>query len=132
MGFRERKAAKFFCAGLQSGAIRIMTGKRLEGSTGAAQAAFLLRRDYRGKILHSRRALFISQPTLSQSIQAFEKELGFRLLTRTSTGVAATELGELVLADAKRVLAAAQEAQELEKAIHIVKKAYGELEEIKI
>ena len=42
------------------------------------------------------------------------------------------ELGELVLADAKRVLAAAQEAQELEKAIHFVKKAYGELEEIKI
>lgn len=78
------------------------------------------------------RELFISQPTLSQSIQAFEKELGFRLLTRTSTGVAATELGELVLADAKRVLAAAQEAPELEKAIHIVKKAYGELEEIKI
>lgn len=45
------------------------------------------------------RALNISQPSLSQSIQALEQELGFVLLQRKRSGSQPTEMGALVYKD---------------------------------
>lgn len=46
----------------------------------------------------------ISQPSLSQSIQALEAELGFDLLNRTREGAFPTTMGELVYRDVKEIL----------------------------
>jgi DNA-binding transcriptional LysR family regulator len=56
--------------------------------------------------------LYISQPTLSQSIQALEKELGFELLLRTSSGAIPTEMGEVVFRDAKMLLQKTEAVQQ--------------------
>lgn len=48
--------------------------------------------------------LYIAQPTLSQSIQSLEAELGFQLLTRSNNGVVPTDMGKTVFQDAKRIL----------------------------
>lgn len=47
----------------------------------------------------------ISQPSLSQSIQALEDELGFKLLNRTHEGSFPTAMGQLVYNDIKEILA---------------------------
>lgn len=48
--------------------------------------------------------LHMSQPPLSQQIQLLEKELGTRLLTRTTRRVELTEAGEILYQGAKRAL----------------------------
>lgn len=53
--------------------------------------------------------LYMAQPSLSQSIQQLEQELGFPLLLRQSGGVELTPMGSIVLEDAQRLLAAAEE-----------------------
>lgn len=50
------------------------------------------------------RRLHISQPALSQTVGALEREFGVRLLTRSSSGVRATEAGLALLAEARAVL----------------------------
>lgn len=50
-------------------------------------------------------SVFISQPSLSQSIQALEEELGFTLLNRTREGSFPTAMGQLVYDDVKEILA---------------------------
>ncbi len=50
------------------------------------------------------RKLYISQPSLSQTIQNLEEELGFPLLVRTSQGVAPTEMGKIVYRDARKIV----------------------------
>jgi DNA-binding transcriptional LysR family regulator len=50
------------------------------------------------------RRLHISQPALSQTINALERKLGVKLLMRSSTGVQATEAGITLLAEARAVL----------------------------
>ncbi len=50
------------------------------------------------------RKLYISQPSLSQTIQHLEEELGFPLLIRTSQGVAPTEMGKRVYRDARKIV----------------------------
>lgn len=50
-------------------------------------------------------SIFISQPSLSQSIQALEEELGFILLNRTREGSFPTAIGQLVYNDVKEFLA---------------------------
>jgi DNA-binding transcriptional LysR family regulator len=52
-------------------------------------------------------ALNISQPALSRSIAALERDLGVRLFDRTRRGVQPTSYGELILARGEAVLAGA-------------------------
>ncbi len=64
--------------------------------------------------LHFGRAadeLHIAQPVLSRQIRALEKDSGAPLLTRDSHGVALTDAGEQLLADAVPLLASADAAR---------------------
>jgi DNA-binding transcriptional LysR family regulator len=56
------------------------------------------------------RRLYISQQALSRIIQQLERELGVRLLDRTTRSVELTAAGEALLASAKRSIAAVEEA----------------------
>ncbi|MGH8419876.1 MAG: LysR substrate-binding domain-containing protein [Pseudomonas sp.] len=80
--------------------------------------------------LHFGRAaesLGISQPPLSQQIQALENELGARLFERTNRRVELSEAGRLFLDEARLVLA------QVEKASDVARRAQlGELGELKI
>ena len=73
------------------------------------------------------RNLGISQPPLSQQIQALEEELGARLFDRTNRRVELSEAGRLFLDEARRVLA------QVDKAADVARRAQlGELGEMKI
>lgn len=80
--------------------------------------------------LHFGRAaqvLGISQPPLSQQIQALEQELGARLFERTNRRVELSEAGRLFLQEARLVLA------QVDKAADVARRAQlGELGELKI
>lgn len=56
------------------------------------------------------RRVRITQPALSQQVRMLEKELGARLFTRTNRRVALTHSGRIFLIEAKRLLAAGEEA----------------------
>ena len=58
-----------------------------------------------GGLSAAARRLHLSQPALSQTIQSLERQFGVKLLTRSSTGVTATEAGMNLLAEARAVLA---------------------------
>lgn len=80
--------------------------------------------------LHFGRAaeqLGISQPPLSQQIQALEEEIGARLLERTNRRVALTEAGKLFLDEARQVL------QQVDRAVLLARRAHqGEIGELKV
>lgn len=50
-----------------------------------------------GSFSQAARNLYISQPSLSHSVKQLEKELGFRLFTRTSDGVIPTQQGQYLI-----------------------------------
>lgn len=80
--------------------------------------------------LHFGRAaelLGISQPPLSQQIQALEEELGARLFERTNRRVALTEAGRLFLVEARQVLAQVGQATDVAR-----RAQRGELGELKV
>ncbi|OOG46769.1 LysR substrate-binding domain-containing protein [Rhodanobacter sp. C01] len=56
--------------------------------------------------------LHLSQPPLSQQIQALEQDLGVRLLERNKRNVALTEPGRIFLEEARHILARADEARD--------------------
>lgn len=58
-----------------------------------------------GSMSAAARRLHVSQPALSQTVSALERELGVELLVRSSTGVVATEAGLTLLNEARAVLA---------------------------
>ncbi|MFE6286694.1 LysR family transcriptional regulator [Streptomyces sp. NPDC057877] len=58
-----------------------------------------------GGLSAAARRLHISQPALSQTMSALEREFGQQLLVRSSTGVRATDTGLLLLAESRAVLA---------------------------
>jgi DNA-binding transcriptional LysR family regulator len=65
---------------------------------------------------HFRRAaerLHISQPPLTQRIQAMERDLGVQLFTRMGNRIELTEAGRLVLAEAEATLAQADRVREV-------------------
>ncbi|AGV68101.1 LysR family transcriptional regulator [Pseudomonas aeruginosa] len=80
--------------------------------------------------LHFGRAaerLGISQPPLSQQIQALEEEIGARLFERTNRRVELTDAGRLFLDESRQVLA------QVDKAVLLAHRAHlGELGELKI
>ncbi|TBU97199.1 LysR family transcriptional regulator [Stutzerimonas kirkiae] len=80
--------------------------------------------------LHFGRAaerLGISQPPLSQQIQALEQELGVRLLERSNRHVALTDAGRLFLEETRQSLA------QVSKSVDVVRRAQqGELGELQI
>ncbi|PVZ15473.1 MULTISPECIES: LysR family transcriptional regulator [unclassified Pseudomonas] len=72
-------------------------------------------------------ALGISQPPLSQQIQALEEQLGARLFNRTNRRVELSEAGRLFLDEARQVLA------QVDKAADVARRAQaGELGEMKV
>lgn len=58
-----------------------------------------------GGLSAAARRLHLSQPALSQTVSALEREFGTQLLTRSSTGVQPTEAGLTLLTEARAVLA---------------------------
>jgi DNA-binding transcriptional LysR family regulator len=56
------------------------------------------------------RRLHISQPALSQTVSGLERQLGVKLLERSSTGVQPTEAGAALLSEARAILARHDEA----------------------
>ncbi|MDY1324084.1 LysR family transcriptional regulator [Pseudomonas aeruginosa] len=80
--------------------------------------------------LHFGRAaerLGISQPPLSQQIQALEEKIGARLFERTNRRVELTDAGRLFLDESRQVLA------QVDKAVLLARRAHlGELGELKI
>ena len=80
--------------------------------------------------LHFGRAaelLGISQPPLSQQIQALEQELGVRLLERSNRHVALTDAGRLFLEETRQTLA------QVSKSVDVVRRAeQGEIGELQI
>ena len=58
-----------------------------------------------GSLSAAARRLHVSQPALSQSVNALERQLGVQLLMRSTTGVRATEAGMTLLGEARAVLA---------------------------
>ncbi len=57
-----------------------------------------------GSITQAAKKLYLSQPALSASITALEKELGIQLLRRTSFGVTLTRRGAQILEDSRMIL----------------------------
>jgi DNA-binding transcriptional LysR family regulator len=58
-----------------------------------------------GSLSAAARKLHVSQPALSQTMTALERQLGLQLVVRSSTGVRATEAGMTLLTEARAVLA---------------------------
>ncbi|PEG38621.1 LysR family transcriptional regulator [Mycolicibacterium agri] len=69
------------------------------------------------------RRLHVSQSALSQTVNALERELGVKLLVRSSTGVGPTEAGTALLGEARAVLA--RQAQALRTMANYTNKASG-------
>jgi DNA-binding transcriptional LysR family regulator len=72
-----------------------LTPARLEAFIAAAEE---------GTFSAAARRLDISQPALSQTVTALERQLGVQLLVRSSTGVRTTEVGITLLAQARAIL----------------------------
>ncbi len=58
-----------------------------------------------GTVSAAARRIHVSQPALSQTITALERQLGVQLLIRSSSGVQTTEAGTTLLTEARAVLA---------------------------
>lgn len=57
--------------------------------------------------------VFVSQPALSLAIQKLEEELGVQIFERSRTAVSMTPIGELIVAQAQRVLEEVAQIKEL-------------------
>ena len=57
-----------------------------------------------GSLSEASRRLFVTQPTLTESIRALEEELRIAIFSRTSRGVTVTREGEEFLASARQIL----------------------------
>lgn len=66
-----------------------------------------------GNISAAARNLFLSQPSLSQSIKSLEEELGVRLLIRHSKSVSLTDAGEQFASHAARIVGSSEQLIDL-------------------
>ncbi len=64
-----------------------------------------------GNLTRAAARLGLQQPPLSQSISAFERELGVRLFRRLPRGMALTEPGRILLAEAKAIFYRLEQAR---------------------
>jgi DNA-binding transcriptional LysR family regulator len=76
---------------------------------------------------HAARQLYVSQSAISEQIADLEREIGVELLSRSRRQVALTEQGGIFLEEAKKILAAADEAVELTR-----RSARGEIGTLRI
>src|SRR2546425_36356 len=65
-----------------------------------------------GSFSRAAEALFLTQPTVSEHVQALEEELGVQLLDRLGRGATPTPAGELLLGYAQRILRLTHEARQ--------------------
>jgi DNA-binding transcriptional LysR family regulator len=65
-----------------------------------------------GSFSRAAEALFLTQPTVSEHVQALEQEVGVPLLDRLGRGALPTPAGELLLGYARRILRLTQEARQ--------------------
>ncbi|MBO7684312.1 MAG: LysR family transcriptional regulator [Kiritimatiellae bacterium] len=65
-----------------------------------------------GSLSEAARQVFVTQPTLTESIRALEEELRVAIFTRSSRGVAVTREGEEFLASARQIIDDAARIQE--------------------
>jgi DNA-binding transcriptional LysR family regulator len=75
------------------------------------QVAYFMAVADEGSFTHAARTLRIAQPSLSQQVQALERDLGANLFERTSRGLRLTAAGREFLPEARAILAAAQRAR---------------------
>lgn len=71
-----------------------------------------------GSISQAANNLFLSQPNLSASIQALEKELGSQIFIRTNKGVRPTEQGVLILEQAGLICESYQKMKRVSQLAH--------------
>ncbi len=71
-----------------------------------------------GNFGRAAKAMHVSQPSLSRSIQELESQLGVQLFHRTSTGVVITQEGEVLVTRAQEVLQGAERLQQEFRLIH--------------
>ncbi len=70
-----------------------------------------------GQLTRAAEKLHVSQPAVSAQLKALEEELEFALFERTPNGMVLTAAGKRLLADADKVLAAAQNLQNHARAL---------------
>jgi DNA-binding transcriptional LysR family regulator len=80
-----------------------------------------------GSVTQAAQRLHLAQQSLSQQIRALEAQLGVALFTRTHRGVALTGAGEVLLEEARPVLAQAQRAVDA-----VGRAARGEARELRV
>lgn len=73
---------------------------------------YVLEIEKSGSISQAAQNLFMAQPNLSKAIKDLEKELGYKIFKRTSSGVVATEKGAEFLYHAKKAM---EQIDEIEK-----------------
>lgn len=71
-----------------------------------------------GSFVQASRALFLTQPALTRSIQSLEDELGGRLFDRLGRRIALTPFGHEVLQRARRLVADAEALRQTGKGLH--------------
>lgn len=69
--------------------------------------------DYQRSLSQAAKRLFISQPSLSISVNNLEEELGFKIFHRSNTGVTPTDLGQEVLRLARNVISEIEQMKDL-------------------
>lgn len=69
--------------------------------------------DYQHSLSQAAKRLFISQPSLSISVNNLEEELGFKIFHRSNTGVTPTDLGQEVLRLANNVISEIEQMKDL-------------------
>lgn len=74
---------------------------------------YLLEIDRSGSINKAAQKLYIAQSSLSQSVKSLEKELGFTIFFRKTTGISLTPSGKLLLKSAKIILQEIQSIQNI-------------------